>query len=128
MSSYLDYLNEEFEKGEITLSEKKEGYHEYEKADYHKKRKLDKDHASINSNEPEITKPEDNILKTESVRSKEVPKVKINKTNRQRATDSKGGFLKVLGSILYVIGILLKYGVNIIRGIMIVFVFFARRR
>jgi hypothetical protein len=128
MSNYLDYLNEEFEKGEITLSEKKEGYREYEKSDYHKKRKLDKDHAFLNSNEPEISRPKENILKTESVRSKEVPKVKINKTNRSRDTDSKGGFLKVLGSILYGTGILLKHGVNIIRGIMIVFAFFVRRR
>lgn len=128
MSNYLDYLNEQLKKGEITLLEKKEGYHEYEKADYHKKRKLDKDHAFVNSNEPEISKPKENILKTESIRSKEVLKVKTNKTNRPRAMDSKGGFLKVLGSILYVIGILLKHGVNIIRGIMIVLVFFARRR
>ena len=128
MSNYLRYLDERFEKGEITHSDRKAGKELYEKADYHKKRKLDKDHTSITSNDLKISDPGEKTLKTQTVNSNEDPRVEIDKTNIPRDKGSKSGFLKALRSILNVIGFLLKHGVNIIRGIMIVIAFFVKRR
>ena len=128
MSNYLNYLDEQFSQGKITHSEKKEGYDEYEKGDFHKKRKLDKDSANIVSNKSIISNAKEIILKKETGKTVEVPKTQNRNTETKRASKSQGRFFKTLGSILYGLGLFIKSSANIVKAILSVLIFFSRKR
>jgi hypothetical protein len=127
MSNFLDYLNEQYEKGEISLSEKRDGELQYKKGDFHKKRQLDKNLASFKSQAPNISKSDSESLINDIDNSDAIKKREIVEKKVSPSKNSKGSFFQILGNILKAMGVLIWIGGVILKGLLNLFIFITRR-